>query len=186
MDNGVSSYLRYLSGDDSGLVRIIHDYKDGLILFLQQFTGDIHSAEDVMEDTFVKLALRKPRFSGRSSFKTWLYAIARNTAGDYLRRHRHLQTISQEELAELSMEEANLERQLLRQEQKIQLRRCLARLNPEYRQVLHLSFFDGFSNAEIGVIMGKSKRQIENLIYRAKQSLRTQLEKEGFTYEELS
>ncbi len=186
MDNGASSYHRYLSGDDSGLVRIIHDYKDGLILFLHQFTGDIHTAEEVMEDTFVKLAIRKPHFSGRSSFKTWLYAIARNTAGDYLRRHRRLWTISQEELPEQSAEEADLERLLLRQEQKIQLRRCLSKLNPEYRQVLHLSFFEGFSNAEIGIIMGKSKRQIENLIYRAKQNLRAQLEKEGFTYEELS
>lgn len=186
MDNGEINYRSYLSGDDSGLVRIIQSHKDALILFLQQYTGDIHTAEDVMEDTFVKLAIRKPHYSGRSSFKTWLYAIARNTAVDYLRRHRHLRAVSENELAELAAEEADLERQLLRQEQKIQLHRSMAVLKPEYRQVLHLSFFEGFSNRETALIMGLSKRQIENLLYRAKQSLRAQLEKEGFTYEELS
>ena len=64
MDNGASSYRRFLDGDDTGIVEIIRDYKDGLILYLNGITGNIHTAEEIMEDTFVKLVTKKPRFSG--------------------------------------------------------------------------------------------------------------------------
>ena len=55
MDNGASSYRRFLDGDESGIIEIIRDYKDGLILFLNGFTQNIHIAEELAEDTFVKL-----------------------------------------------------------------------------------------------------------------------------------
>ena len=54
----------------------------------------------------------------------------------------------------------------------------------DYRQVLWLAFFEGFTNKEISVVMKKNERQIRNLLYRAKQSLKSELEKEGFVYEE--
>jgi RNA polymerase sigma-70 factor (ECF subfamily) len=57
-------------------------------------------------------------------------------------------------------------------------------LRSEYRQVLYLSFFEGFSNEEAAVIMKKSKRQIETLLYNAKKALRSELERSGFEYEE--
>ena len=44
MDNGASSYRRFLDGDDEGIVEIIRDYKDGLILYLNGFTQDISTA----------------------------------------------------------------------------------------------------------------------------------------------
>ena len=58
-------------------------------------------------------------------------------------------------------------------------------LKPEYFQVLYLVYFEDFSNKEIATIMKKNKRQIENLIYRAKNALKSELEKEGFEYENL-
>lgn len=184
MDTGAASYRRYLNGDDDGMVEIIRDYKDGLILFLLQFTGDIHTAEEWMEDAFVKLATKKPPFYGGSGFKTWLYAIARNVARDHLRRQRSITLVSQDALDGCAGE-WDLEREYLRQERKIQLHRAMSRLKPEYRQVLYLTFFEGFSNEQAGRIMKKNKRQIENLAYRAKLALRSQLEKEGFCYEAL-
>ena len=50
MDNGASSYRRFLDGDDEGIVEIIRDYKDGLILYLNGFTQDISTAEELMEE----------------------------------------------------------------------------------------------------------------------------------------
>ena len=53
------------------------------------------------------------------------------------------------------------------------------------RAALWLLYFEGFSTDEAAVALGKSRRQMANLLYRAKQSLRITLEKEGFAYEEL-
>lgn len=185
MDHGASSYRRFLDGDESGIVEIIRDYKDGLILYLNGFTQDIHAAEDLMEDTFVKLAVKKPRFSAKSSFKTWLYTIGRNTAIDYFRRGSKTIQVPLDDLQCLSSDEEDLEQSYLQEERKITVHRVMRRLKPEYRQVLYLSFFEGFNNAQIAAIMKKSKRQVENLNYRAKRSLKAELDKEGFVYEGL-
>ena len=61
----------------------------------------------------------------------------------------------------------------------------MKRLNMEYRQVLYLVFFEDFQNAQVASVLGKSKKQVENLVYRAKLSLKTEMEKEGFVYENL-
>lgn len=87
MDNGASSYRRYLDGDDSGLADIIKIYKDGITLYINGYVNNIFVAEDLMEETFFKLATPRPLFKGKSSFKTWLFTIARNVAVDYLRNN---------------------------------------------------------------------------------------------------
>lgn len=185
MDNGANSYRRYLAGDESGIVEIIRDYKDGLLLYLNGFTQNIHTAEDLMEDTFVKLVVKKPRFSNRSTFKTWLYSIGRNIAIDYLRHHSKSVPASDAELQNMASEMQDLEQSYIQEEEKRILHRALGRLKPEYRQVLYLSFFEDFCNAQIAVVMRKTKRQVENLLYRAKRSLKSELEKEHFIYEGL-
>ncbi len=61
------------------------------------------------------------------------------------------------------------------------LHACLDRLNVDYREALYLTYFNGMSYAEAAEIMGKSVKQVTNLVYRGKQSLRTLLQKEGIT-----
>ncbi len=185
MDNGASSYRRYLDGDDTGITEIIRDYKDGLTLYINGYVNNIFTAEDLMEDTFFKLASKRPRFSGKSSFKTWLYAIARNVALDYLRKNSKLESTPIEDLSNYITEETSVEKEYLIKEQKILLHRIMRELKPEYFQVLYLVYFENFTNEEIAKIMIKNKRQIENLIYRAKSTLKSELEKEGFEYEKL-
>ncbi len=185
MDNGASSYHRFLAGDEQGLVEIIRDYKDGLMLYLNGYVQNIHIAEELMADTFVRLVVKKPRFSGKSSFKTWLYAIGRHIAVDYIRKQARTDTVSAEELSVALSDEADLEREYIQNQQKIQLHRALRRLKPEYQRVLYLVYFEEFNAANAAIAMGKSKKQTENLIYRAKLSLRTELSKEGFVYEGL-
>lgn len=183
MSSGESNYSRYLSGDDGGLVEIIREYKDGLIFFLNGFTRDINTAEELCEDVFVKLAVKKPRFDGRSSFKTFLYAIARNTALDHLKtRKPH---ISLDDVAELTSDEQSLEAVYLREERKIAVHRALDKLKPDYRQVLWLTYFEELSNKETAAVMKKSVHGIETLVYRARNALKKQLEREGFVYENI-
>ena len=184
MDNGAVSYIRYLNGDDNGLTEVIRDYGDGLTLYLNGITGNFCLAEELAEDTFFKLAVKKPRFSGKSSFKTWLYSIARNAAIDGMRKRKRISDKPVDDFYDLS-DERNIEQDYLREEQKISLHRAMETLNSDYRQVLYLTFFEGMSNAEAASVMRKSSRQIENLLYRAKLALRSKLEKEGFEYERL-
>ena len=89
-----------------------------------------------------------------------------------------------EEYGDIS-DERSIEKEYLREEQKISLHRAMESLNSDYRQVLYLIFFEDLSNSEAARVMKKSCRQIENLLYRAKQALRSKLEKEGFEYERL-
>ena len=184
MENGASSYRRFLDGDDSGFVEIVRDYKDGLILYLSSFTGDIYLAEELAEDTFVKLGIKKPRFSGRSSFRTWLYAIGRNAAIDRLRRESARRTEPINENAGAADMES-LESSYIRQEEKIAVHRAMAHLKAEYRQVLWLTYFEGFSNKETASIMKRSVHGTETLLYRARQSLKRLLETEGHFDEDL-
>ena len=185
MENGASSYLRFLNGDDDAFAPIVRDYKDGLILYIDSFIHNLSIAEDLMEDTFVKLATKRPVFHNDSAFKTWLYAIARNLALDWCRQNARQRVVSVEELSSELTTMDSIELQYLRSEQRIQLHKALQKIKPEYEQVLYLAFFEGFSNAQIARIMRKNKRQIESLIYRAKQSLKIKLETEGFSYEGL-
>ncbi len=185
MDNGASSYRRFLDGDDDGIVEIIKDYKDGLMLYLNNYVQNIHIAEDLMEDTFVRLVTKKPHFSGKSSFKTWLYAIGRNIAVDFVRKHAKLPEVSAEELSVILSDETDVEKEYLRDERKIILHKSLKKINVEYSKVLYLIYFENFNITETSSIIKKSYKQTENLVYRAKRSLKSQLEMEGFVYEEL-
>ncbi len=185
MDNGASSYRRFLDGDEQGFVEIIKMHKDGLIFYLNGFVCDLHIAEDLAEDTFVKIVTKKPRFSGKSSFKTWLYAIGRNVALDYLKRRSKKNEVSVDEIFELTDEAQSLEQEFLKEEQKINLHRALYKLRPEYRQALWLIYFEDFSCKDVARVMKKSVHSVETLVYRARQSLKAELEKEDFDYENL-
>ena len=184
MDNGASSYRRFLSGENEGMSELIRDYKDGLILYINSFVNNICIAEELMEETFVELVTKKPKFSGRSTFKTWLYSISSHISYDYIKWSSKGKIIPIDELYDVSDEE-NIERSYIKQEDRITLHRAIKRLNQDYSQVLYLTYFEGFDNAETAEIMKKSKRQIENLLYRAKCALKSELEKEGFEYEGL-
>ena len=186
MDNGASSYRRFRdNGDESGLVEIIRDYKDGLILYLTSIVGNIRTAEEIAEDTFVLLGTKKPKDKGKGSFRTWLYTIGRNLAIDYIRKYHRHSEIPIDESPELVSEEEAVETQYLRKEQQIILHRSMRKLPPDYQQVLWLTYFEEMSSREAADIMGKSVRSIESLLYRARKSLRSQLETEGFEYENL-
>lgn len=185
MDNGASSYRRFLDGDDKGIAEIVGDYKDGLILYLNGYVNNIFVAEELTEDTFFRLITKKPRYSGKSTFKSWLYAIGRNVAVDFIRHNSKLLNIPIEDMENYLREEQSLEHSYIKEERKIIVHRALSELIPDYRAILWLVYFEGFSSKEAATALRKSDRQIKNLLYRAKQSLKSKLEKEGFVYEEL-
>lgn len=184
MSDGAESYRRYLDGDDRGIAEIVETYKDGLILFLNGYVRNIHTAEELAEDTFFRLIVRRPGFSGKSSFRSWLFAIGRHAAADHLRRHARLADIPPEEAENCRGDEEDLEAAYIREEKQRLVRMALGKLNPDYRQALWLTYFEGFSGREAGTVMGKNERQMRNLLYRAKQALREELKREGYENDE--
>ena len=184
MDNGASSYRRFLEGDTNAIIDIIADYREGLVLFINSFVNDFCTAEELAEDTFVKICSEKPKFSEKCSFKTWLFTIGKNAALNSIKKKARHSEVSIDDFYNIADKE-NIERNYIKDEDKKQLLRALEKLNNDYRQVLYLVYFENFSNTETAKIMRKSERQIRNLLYRAKESLRNILEKEEFRYEEI-
>ena len=186
MDNGASSYRRFREdGDESGLEEIIRDYRDGLVFYLKSIVGNIHEAEELAEDTFVLLGTKKPRDKEIGSFKTWLYTIGRNITINHIRRKKRTDTLPIDDLPTLVSEEKDLEKAYIREERKISVHKALKKLKTEYHEVIWLVYFEGMSIKETAAIMKKSVHNIETLLYRARKSLKSELEKEGFIYEEL-
>lgn len=184
MDKDAGRYRRFLDGDDDGLREIIDEHYNGLTLYINSIVHDVSETEEVIQNTFVKLAIKKPRFNGKSTFKTWLYAIARNCAVNYLKRYRsRLSDKTTDEYFDLA-DENDIESEYIQSEQHSELHRALRTLKPEYAQVLYLMYFEQFDTESIARVMRKSKKQVGDLVYRAKQSLKTKLEKGGFKYEE--
>lgn len=182
MDNGENSYRRFLVGDKEGLYEIICEYREPLILYLNSIVQNIHIAEELAEDTFFELAARKPDFSGKSSFKTWLYSIGFNIAAKQFRKRANITLVPID--AQEILDEENIEKNYLKNERDRMIHKSLHKLKTEYRQVLYLSFFECLKNEETALIMKKSKRQVENLLYNAKKALRAELERSGYDYEE--
>ena len=155
------------------------------MFYINSYVNNVFIAEELTEDTFFRLLTKKPRFNGKSTFKTWLYAIGRNIAIDHIRHGSKLSATPVEEMENRLREEEGPELSYIKEERKIILHKALLQLPADYRAVLWLVFFEGFSSKETAMILKKNSRQLKNLLYRAKKSLRSVLEKEGFVYEEL-
>ena len=182
--NGTQYYLAYLTGDDSALAQIICLYKDGLILYLNGYVKDITVAEELTEETFVKLVIKRPKFSGNASFKTWLYTVGRNVALDYLRRSKR-NDVPLEDCPKAFDEEQDLERTYIQQEDRILIHRAMKKLKQEYRQVLWLLYFEEFTHKEAACILQKTTHNVETIAYRARKALKSKLLEEGYVYEKL-
>lgn len=183
MDNGASSYRRFLDGDQSGFDELIKDYRVPLIYFINGFLNNIDESEDVAEEAFMELIVHPHRYSFRSSFKTYLFTIARNKAVDRVRREKKLSPL---QIDDMELEDIErFDRDILKNENSQMLQSAMKKINPEYAVLLRLLYFEDMTSEQAGKILKKNKRQIANLTYRAKNSLRRAMEEEGFSYEEL-
>ena len=91
---------------------------------------------------------------------------------------------SLEELPELTDDSFLIENNYLKEERNRLLHKAIRSMKPEYRQILWLIYFENFSLKDAAAIPKKSVHNTETLVYRARKSLKLQLEKEGFIYEE--
>lgn len=173
------SYLK--KGDQEALRCLLERHREGLTLFLFGFVRNAEDAEELMLDAFAEAAAGPTVFSGKSSFKTWLFSIGKHLAMKRLRRERR-----EIPLEELPLQEHDVlpETRLLQEERKRVLYLALERIASEYREVLLLQYMEEMSPAEIAQVTGKRVKQIYNLTERGKNALRAELERMGFAHEE--
>ena len=185
MDQSAVCYQRFLDGDNSGLEELVEMYNHSLIFYVNGFVNNIAISEDVVADTFVELIVRKYRFKNDFLFKTWLFKIARNNAIDYLRKQSKRQSMPVEDFENELSDNETLENIILKKEQNKQLYGAMKYMHNDYKDVLHLVYFENMSYNEASIVLGKNIKQIKNLVYRAKQALKLGLEQEGFVYENI-
>ena len=165
-----SLYRQYLSGDDEGLNALMKKYGDPLTLYIDGYLHDVHEAEELMLDVFAYLFTKKPKIRD-GGFKAYLYKAARHMAPLF-------------SLDELTGEPDGrlLAVEVIRTEERNRiLHFCMDEMNPDYREVLYLTYFEDMSYAQAAEVTGKTVKQITNMVYRGKESLRRLLEREGIT-----
>jgi RNA polymerase sigma-70 factor (ECF subfamily) len=166
---------RAQGGDRHALEELYLMHFDRIYSYLHMSVGNRHDAEDLTNQTFMKMLEAIDRFEWRKvPLSAWLFRIAHNLAMDHFRAHRRWQPEEEppepEHLAEHSAEEAALhsigERSMLE---------MIESLSIDQQQVLTLKFVFGFSNAEVATILGKTEGAVKSLQHRALAALQRQL-----------
>lgn len=175
---------RYVDGDEEAFESLVGLYEERLFAFIARFVGDSHLAEDVFQQTFVKVAINALTFDGRASFSTWLFRIARNTALDELRRRRR-NPVADGEYGRMEYENradasslAPLDK-LEQDELSERVRTALAGIPQPQREAFLLKEEGGFDFAEIGEILGCGRETAKSRFRLAVGKLRESLGMDG-------
>ena len=178
MDYGASSYRRFLDGDESAIDEIMGALFFPLVFFVNRYVQDIPTAEDLAMDAMTELLVHKHRYNFKVSLKTYVFMLGKSRALNYL---KHRSSLRETELddAEAMAEEDELEQRALASERKRKVNAALAKLPEDMRMVVHLTFFEELSYEETAKVMKKNRKQVDNLLYRAKKELRVILGEVG-------
>lgn len=178
MDNGESSYRRFLNGDESAFGEIMEKLFRPLVFFINGYLHDVHASEDVAIDAFSELVVYPHRYNFKVSLKTYVFMIGRSRALDYL-KHKKSHLTAELSDAENIEDEETLEKIILSDERRRTLNSALEKLPSDMRTAVMLVYFEDMSYDDAARVMKKNRKQIDNLIYRAKKELRTILGKDG-------
>lgn len=179
MDNGASSYRRFLDGDESAFDEIMKELFDNLVFFIDRYVHDIHAAEDIAIDSFSDLVVNKHRYNFKVTLKTYLFMLGRSRALNYIKHRKVINFVELTEADNISAEQETLEEIILADERKRIVNNALNSLPDDMRVVVHLIYFEDLSYDEAAKVMKKNRKQVDNLLYRAKKELRIILGKDG-------
>lgn len=179
MDNGASSYRRFLDGDESAFDEIMNELFRNLVFFIDGYVHDVHTAEDIAIDVFSDLIVHKHRYNFKVTLKTYLFMLGRSRALDYIKHRKVIDFVEISETHNLPDDEKILEETVLGDERKRMVNNAITSLSQDMRVVIHLIYFEEMTYDEVAKIMKKNRKQVDNLLYRAKKELRIILGKDG-------
>ena len=179
MDNGARSYRRFLEGDESAFDEIMKELFQGLVFFINRYLHDVHAAEDIAIDAFSDLVVYRHRYNFKVPLKTYLYMIGRCRALDTLKHRKRIGSAELSEVEDLPDGERTPEEAVISDERRRAVNAAVAMLSEEMRDAVHLIYFEEMSYEDAARVMRKTRKQVDNLLYRAKKELRMILGKEG-------
>lgn len=179
MDNAASSYRRFLDGDEGAFDDIMKELFDPLVFFIDRIVGSTAAAEDIAMDAFADLIVHRHRYNFKVTLKTYLFMIGRSRALNYIKHRNRFPTVALSDAEHLAADREALEEKLLRDERKRIINEALSTLPEDMQTAVHLVYFEELSYDEAAKVMKKNRKQVDNLLYRAKNALRNAIGKEG-------
>ncbi len=175
-------YKEFLEGSTEAFEKLVIKHKNNLIFFIERYINDFQEAEDIAQEVFAYVYAFKEKYNPKYSFSTYIYTIARNKAIDYLRKNKKRYLIDHRDFDHIS-DDSELEEALLAKEDRRALLHALRTLKDEQQAAIYLIDFMDMSYKEAMKVLNKTLPQFKILLYRARQALRLNLEKEGVNYE---
>jgi RNA polymerase sigma-70 factor (ECF subfamily) len=157
-------------GDTASLDALFTRHHERLFSFLSRWTGDAHTAEDLVQETFLKLLHRPERYHHEGEFLAWLFRVARNLAVDGY-RERHPETGIDSDAVLADDRPLALDR-LTTEERQNQLEDALAALPLAHREVLLLRGINGLGARDIGLVLNCTEGAARVRLHRATAALR--------------
>ena len=168
--------------DPELLDRLIETYQHRLLRYLLFLTGKREVAEDLFQETWIRVLLRGAQYNGKARFDTWLFTIARNLVIDLSRKR---QMASLDEMSEAGEDERPFEvamdgpspfEQFATREDRAEVAEVLLKLETNYREVLVLRFHDEMSLEEIACVTRAPLSTVKSRLYRGLAALKPQEE----------
>ncbi len=172
--------------------QLVERYRDKLMAFIYSMVRNYHLAEDIFQETFIRVYRKADRFRDGYLFKTWLYTIAANLCRDELRRVKRKPTIELDASVTGSEEDGNRTRMEslksggstpreaagARELEEI-FQKELVELSPEHRQVVIMNRVMGLKYREIAEVLGIPSGTVRSRIHYAIEYLKKKMEKDG-------
>lgn len=179
-----------LLGEVNAFAVLVDRYKDMIFTLAIKMVKNREVAEEVSQDTFIKIFNSLSKFKGDSKFSTWIYKIAYNTCLDYLKKNKKEEhNVVIDELKEYVVKTTTNALSILEdQERKQDIQNCLNLLSSEESFLLTLFYFEDQNLNEIGKIMDVSANNVKIKLFRSRKKLavilKEQLEPEILDYYE--
>ena len=181
---------KVLQGETNAFAVLVDRYKDMIFTLGLKMVKNREEAEEVAQDTFIKIYNSLTKFKGESKFSTWIYKIAYNTCLDRLKKSKKddLNISIDEFSSHLIKTMDNALSALEDKERKLTIQNCLNLLPREENFLLTLFYFEDQSLEEIGKVMGITANNVKVKLFRSRQKLagilKKQLEPETIDYYE--
>jgi len=170
------------SGETDAFAALVRRYQVPVIHFCQRMVGSVEDAEDIAQESFVRLYRNVPRLKPKAKFATVMFGIARNLALNHLRdakrRGKHVTTsMAGHDNVErpVADEKSRPDRETRLREIETLIEGGLARLSPEHREVLVLRELQGLDYEAIARIVRCRKGTVKSRLARARAQLRAHL-----------